>query len=151
MSPAHAANELAATTVTAQVVVSRYDREVLDPDPHAAMRMIETRLEERFSGGLTAVGVATHLRIERQDGSETLICYERITGELGGRRGSFLLQASGYADRRRQVHGRWEIIAGSGTDELADVRGYAAFSAAPDPKSGAGWSATTALTYWFEA
>lgn len=107
-TPAH-------TTVEAKVEVAKYAREVLDQADGDGMTVVETRLEEKFTGGLSGIGIATHLRIERPDGTGTLICYERITGALDGRDGSFLLEASGFTDTHHYVHGRWEIIAGSAT------------------------------------
>jgi alkylhydroperoxidase/carboxymuconolactone decarboxylase family protein YurZ len=147
-----AMNEKSADHVTtrSKVEVAKYLREVLDQAGDSPMTVVETRLEEHFTGGLTGTGIATHLRIERNDGTGMLTCFERITGSLDGRQGSFLLQASGYTDRHHHVHGRWEVIEGSGTADLSGLRGYAAFAAAPDRQSKTGWSADTALTYWFE-
>jgi hypothetical protein len=47
------------------------------------------------------------------------------------------------------VHGRWEVVEGSATDELSNLRGYATFVAKPDKSTKSGWSAQTTLTYWF--
>jgi hypothetical protein len=136
-------------TTRSEVAVTKYTREVLDPANASGIAIVETRLEEAFTGGLVGAGQATHLRLERPDGTGMLTCLERITGVLDGRSGSFLLEASGFTDASHFVHGRWEVIEGSGTDELADLRGYAAFVARPDKRSSTGWSAETALTYWF--
>ena len=65
--------------------------------------------DERFSGGIVGEGVATHLRVEREDGSGTLICYERVRCELGGLRGAFLLEASAVMTPGL-VNGRWTIV-----------------------------------------
>jgi hypothetical protein len=142
-TPAH-------VTTQAKVEVAKYLREVLDHIADSPMTVVETRLEEHFTGGLVGIGTATHLRIERSDGTGMLTCFERITGSLDGRQGSFLLQASGFTDHHHYVHGRWEIIEGSATGELSGLRGYAAFAAMPDKGSKTGWSADTALTYWFD-
>jgi Protein of unknown function (DUF3224) len=69
---------------------------------------------------------------------------------LHSRRGGFLLEASGEISPDHYVHGRWEIIPALGTDELSNLRGYAAFMAKQDPSSPTGWKASTNLTYWFE-
>jgi hypothetical protein len=137
-------------TTRSNVEVTKYLREVLDPADANGNAIVETRLEEKFTGGLEGTGSATHLRLERPDGTGTLTCLERISGSLDGRAGSFLLQATGFTDNSHFVHGRWEVIEGSGTDELASLRGYAAFVARPDKQSKTGWSAETAITYWFE-
>ena len=76
-------------TTHANVEVTKYLREVLDQAGDSAMTVAETGLEEHFSGGLVGTGIATHLRIERDDGTGMLLCFERITGSLDGRRGSF--------------------------------------------------------------
>ncbi len=132
------------------VAVTRYDRDVRSKTDASGLSIVETRLEEAFTGDLVGVGHATHLRVERQNSSGTLLCYERIEGALHGRRGSFLLEASGEMNTNHYVHGRWEIIPASGTGELSGIRGYAAFMAKPDPNSQTGWKASTYLTYWFE-
>jgi hypothetical protein len=137
-------------TTSAKVEVTKYIREILDHSEDSTMTLVETRLEESFTGGLDGRGSATHLRVERDDGTGTLTCLERISGSVDGRRGSFLLQATGFADRHHYVHGRWEVIENSGTGELVGLRGYAAFAAMPDKSSSTGWSADTALTYWFD-
>lgn len=147
---ANQSDSAAQVTTLATVEVTKYLREVLDQADGSSMVVVETRLEEHFTGGLDGVGVATHLRIERADGTGLLTCYERITGTLDGRAGSFLLEASGFTDRQRHVHGRWEVIAHSGTGQLSGLRGYAAFAARPDAASKTGWAAETSLTYWFE-
>jgi hypothetical protein len=137
-------------TTRSEVAVTKYLREVLEPADANGIAVVETRLQEKFTGGLVGTGSATHLRLERSDGTGTLTCLERITGSLDGRSGSFLLEASGFTDHAHFVHGRWEVIAGSGTDDLANLRGFAAFVAKPDKQSKTGWSAETSLTYWFE-
>jgi hypothetical protein len=138
------------TTTQSSVEVTSYLREVLSQADASGLAVVETRLEETFSGGLVARGWATHLRLEHADGRQTLMCIERITGHLDGRSGSFVLEANGFSDRQSIVHGRWEIVANSGTEELTGLRGYAAFVARPDKASRTGWSAQTTLTYWFE-
>jgi Protein of unknown function (DUF3224) len=138
------------TTVQSKVEVVEYDRAVIDEADASGLALVETRLKERFSGALEGVGVAKHLRLERKDGSGTLICYERISASLDGRHGSFLLEASGFMEASHYVHGRWEIVPGSGTQDLQHIRGYAAFMARRDERSKSGWAAETALTYWFD-
>jgi Protein of unknown function (DUF3224) len=144
------AKSAAHVTTQAKVEVTKYLREVLDQADNSPMTVVETRLEEHFTGGLVGAGIATHLRIEREDGTGILTCFERITGALDRRHGSFLLQATGFTDRRHVVHGRWQVIEGSGVGDLTGLRGYAAFAAVPNQASRTGWSADTSLTYWFD-
>lgn len=137
-------------TLASTVEVAKYEREELNPADESGMTVVETRLEEHFTGGMVGQGLATHLRIERSDGTGSLICYERFCGSVNGAEGAFLLQASGFTDHHHYVHGQWEIVRGSGTGALTGIRGYAAFVAAPAADTRTGWKAQTSLTYWFE-
>ena len=137
-------------TVFSAVAVTRYKRVELSAPDESDITIVETRLEEEFSGALAGTGRATHLRLEKSDGTSTLLCYERFSGQLDGLSGSFILRATGYTDDRQVVHGNWEVVQDTGTRELRGLRGYAAFGAYRDQKSQSGWSANTALTYWFD-
>jgi hypothetical protein len=137
-------------TISATVDVAKYDRVVLNPCDESGMTVVETRLEELFTGGMVGRGIATHLRIERENGTGSLICYERFSGSVGDAEGSFLLQADGFTDCHHYVHGKWEIVDGSGTRGLSGIRGFAAFVASPATDAATGWRAQTSLTYWFD-
>jgi hypothetical protein len=70
---------------------------------------------------------------------------ERFTGTLGGKTGSFVLQAKGTFTNG-VAETSWFVVPGSGTDELAGLRGEGGY------KAGHGESAVTAnLDYDFEA
>ena len=132
------------------VAVLSYEQDVVSPTDDSGIELVETRLEERFSGDLDGDATARHLRVIRPDGTATFTCVERFAGTLGGRSGSFALTASGHTDEASVVHGRWEVVPGSGTGQLRGLRGYAAFYAKPIPDGPAGWAARDVLTYWFE-
>lgn len=136
------------TTTKSSVEVLKYDRADLSRKNDSDIVIVETRLEERFSGGMSGMGHATHLRLEYPNGTGRLICYERFEGKVGELSGSFVLQGAGYTDLRHVVHGTWEVIEGSGTGELKNLRGSAVFSAHPKENDMSGWEAETALTYW---
>ena len=127
-----------------------YQLDVISPPDDSGITLVETTLQERFSGGLNGDAVAKHLRVMRRDGTGTFTCVERFVGSLDGRFGSFALTAEGYTDQADVVHGRWQIVPGSGTGELKGVRGFAAFYAKQVPVSQTGWAAKDVLTYWFE-
>jgi len=143
------ANNADHTTTQSDVAVTKYVREELSPADSSGLAIVETKLEEQFTGGLAGTGWATHLRLFRANGTQTLMCIERISGKLDGRAGSFVLEATGFSDPSGFVHGRWEVVEGSATDELVNLRGYATFVAKPDKSTKSGWSAQTTLTYWF--
>jgi hypothetical protein len=59
--------------------------------------------------------------------------YERIVGSLGGRSGSFVLRAEGtFQDGVART--RWTVVPGSGTGELAGLRGEGGYDATDQPE-----------------
>jgi hypothetical protein len=137
-------------TSESDVAVLSYQQDVISAADASGIALIETTLGERFTGGLAGDGVAKHLRVVHPDGTGTFTCVERFDGSLEGRAGSFALTASGFTDDANVVHGRWEVVPGSGTGELSGLRGFAAFYAKQVPESPTGWAARDVLTYWFE-
>ncbi|MDR0345574.1 MAG: DUF3224 domain-containing protein [Nocardiopsaceae bacterium] len=133
------------------VAILSYQQDVVSPADGSGIELVETTLEERFSGGLNGDAAARHLRVVRPDGTATFTCVERFAGTLGGRSGSFALTASGHTDEASVVHGRWEVVAGSGTGGLVGLRGFATFHAVPAADTATGWAAKDVLAYWFES
>ena len=138
-------------TAESQVEVEKYERSVLNEADASGLAIVETRLVEKFRGGIIGEGKATHLRLERSDGTGTLICYERIAGSIGSLKGSFLLKAEGAMEAGPFVRGRWEVVGSSGAGQLEGLHGYAEFWAERDERSPTGWRANTSLTYWLES
>ena len=79
----------------------------------------------------------------RKDGSASFVGIERVTGSIGGRRGTFLLQDAGRLEGST-VRGDWFVVPGSATGELAGLRGEGGFEAQ------LGQGAAITLEYWFE-
>jgi len=137
-------------TSESDVAVLSYDQDIISPADDSGILLVETTLQERFSGGLTGDAIAKHLRVMHKDGTGTFTCVERFAGSLDGRHGSFVLTAEGFTDNAHVVHGRWEVVPGSGTAALTGLRGFAAFHATQAPDSRIGWVARDVLNYWFE-
>jgi Protein of unknown function (DUF3224) len=78
----------------------------------------------------------------RQDGSASFVGIERVTGSVGDRAGSFLLQDAGTLEGNT-VNGEWFVIPGSGMGELNGLRGEGGFTAE------LGEHASITLDYWF--
>ena len=100
-------------------------------------------VEESFSGDIAGDGVAEFLQAARADGWASFAGIERVTGTVAGRAGTFLLQDAGTV-QDNIVSGEWFVIPGSGTGELAGLRGTGGFSA------NLGEGAQAHLRYWFE-
>ena len=75
-----------------------------------------------YSGDLEGESAMEFLMLYRDDGSASAIGLERITGRLGGRSGSFVLQHSGgYANGMSSTD--FEVIDGSTSGELTGLHG----------------------------
>lgn len=137
-------------TSESSVEILNVERSVISPADENGRAVVETRMTERFSGGLDGLGEAAHVRVQNPDGTDNVVYIERFTGKVDERSGSFILKGEAFTDSAGIVHGSYEIIEGSGTDELAQLRGFGAFMAKHNQSAKAGWSAHGPLTYWFE-
>lgn len=100
-------------------------------------------LGELFSGDIEACGTTEFLQSTHADGSASFVGIGRIDGRLGGRRGTFLLQSIGTVSGN-MVSAKWFVITGSGTGELAGLRGTGGV------RANLGEGGTAHLNYCFE-
>jgi hypothetical protein len=85
-----------------------------------------------FDGDLTAEATWDAVMCYRPDGTAVFTGMQRMAGQLAGREGSFVLQADGeFADG--EARSRWQIVAGSGTGELAGLTGSGTSLATASP------------------
>lgn len=130
-------------TATAQIAVSAWAPEPYD-EPGAGPALVRIHVEESFTGDLEGTGVATMLQVLRPDGSASFCALERVTGTLGGRSGSFVLQDTGALASDGAVTGTWFVVVGSGTGDLVGLRGEGGFEAV------LGQHAEASIDYWFD-
>lgn len=130
------------TRATAVITVHTYEPSAYDESAEGPV-LTRIHVEESFSGDITGDGVVEFLQAARADGSASFVGIERVTGELGGRRGTFLLQDAGTV-QDNIVSGDWLVIPGSGTGQLAGLRGEGGF------RANLGEGAQVHLGYWFE-
>jgi Protein of unknown function (DUF3224) len=125
----------------------RIDVKSYEPQPYDQLDdgpdLVEIHVTETFSGDIEGEGVVRFLQAIREDGSASFVGIERVTGSIAERRGSFLLQDAGTLEGNL-VKGDWFVIPGSGTGELAGLRGEGGFEAE------LGKHASITLDYWFE-
>jgi hypothetical protein len=126
----------------AVITVHKYEPVAYD-QPGEGPVLTRIHVEESFSGDVAGGGVVEFLQAGRADGSASFVGIERVTGTIAGRSGTFLLQDAGTVERQ-VVRGAWFVIPGSGTGELAGLRGEGGFSA------NLGEGAQVHLDYWFE-
>jgi hypothetical protein len=112
-------------------------------EPSDEPKIVRAQVTETFSGDIQGEGVAEFLQVISLDGSVSFVGVERVTGMLGGRTGSFVLQDIGTTSDGL-VSGTWFVVPDSGTGDLVGLHGNGSFSA------DLGKSATISLDYWFE-
>ncbi len=122
--------------------VHKYEPAVYDK-PAEGPALARIHLEESFVGDLKGSGVAEVLQAATGEGTASFAAMERVTGEISGRQGTFLLQVAGtIADKT--VSAEWFAVPGSGTGRLAGLRGKGGFRA----RLGEGGHGE--FDYWFE-
>ncbi len=90
--------------------------------------------DQTFSGDIEGDGSIHWLMLYRGDKTAHFVGLQRITGSLGGRRGSFVIAAEGDHDgSASQI--AWTVIRGSGTGELVGIEGSGSM-VAPGGRSG---------------
>jgi hypothetical protein len=90
--------------------------------------------DQAFSGDISGDGHVHWLMAYAADKTAHLVGVQEITGSVGGRSGSFLIEA--IADHTgKSSRGSWSIIDGSGTGGLTGMRGTGSFDAPGGPKA----------------
>lgn len=105
--------------------------------------LVEIHLVETFSGDIEGESPVRALQVLREDRSATQVSLQRFSGKLGGRQGTFVLQGSENVANGK-IKATWFVVPGSGTGDLAGLRGEGGF----EGEFGKGSHAT--LDYWFE-
>ena len=91
-------------------------------------RLTHANGSQRFSGAIEGDGSIEWLMCYLPAGGARMVGHQRIDGSVDGRRGSFLIEAVGQHDGKAST-AIWRIIEGSGTGELAGIRGEGGFEA----------------------
>ena len=130
------------THATAKIEVKTYEPQSYD-EPDQGPQLVRIHVVERFSGDIEADGVAQFLQVSLADDAASFVGLERVSGRIGDRSGTFVLQDEGTLEGTT-VSGRWFVVPGSGTAELEGLRGEGGFTAQ------LGEGADVTLDYWFE-
>jgi Protein of unknown function (DUF3224) len=126
----------------AAITVHKYEPVTYD-EPAEGPGLVRIHVEESFSGDIDGAGVAEFLQVARADGSASFVGVERVTGKVAGREGTFVLQDAGTVEGN-VVSGEWFVVPGSGTGQLAGLRGTGGF------RANLGEGAHVHLDHWFE-
>jgi hypothetical protein len=107
-------------------------------------KLTRASVKQSFSGDIEGEGAVEWLMCYRPDETADFIGLQRITGQIGGRLGSFVLLQTGGTFDGREAKGDLSVVPGSGTGDLRGLRGEGGFSAP------LGSEAAVTLNYDFE-
>jgi hypothetical protein len=131
------------TTATGSIEVHTYEPTPYLKGVDGGPDLVRIEVTERFLGDIEGEGVVRFLQTSFPDGAASFVGVEQVTGSVGGRHGTFVLQDSGTL-RDAVVTGTWFVVPGSGTGDLRGLRGEGGFTA------NLGQNAEITLDYWFE-
>jgi hypothetical protein len=85
-------------------------------------KMTRASVTKTFTGDIAGDSQVEYLMIYRSDGTATFVGLERITGRIGNRTGSFVLQRTG-AFEGGQAKESYSVVPGSATGDLRGLVG----------------------------
>jgi len=129
------------TRAKAKIAVQR--SEAMPYDEAAGPVLMEIHLHETFTGDIEGYSPVRALQVLRDDRSACLVSMQRVSGRLGQREGTFVLQGTEIVENGR-ITAQWFVVPRSGTGDLTGLRGEGGF----DGEFGKGSEGT--LDYWFE-
>ena len=110
-----------ATRATSTFEVKSWDENTLN-DVDGRLKLTRASVVFAYHGDLEAQSATEYLMMYRDDESAAVVGLERITGQLGGKSGTFVVEHhGGYANGTASADCR--IVPGSGTGDLAALRG----------------------------
>lgn len=127
----------------AKAIITVHSSEAKPYDQAAGPALMEVNISETFTGDIDGESTVRALQIQREDHSASMVSLQRFRGKLGGRQGSFVLQGQETVAAGK-IKATWFVVPGSGTGDLAGLRGEGGFEGA----FGKGSEGT--LDYWFE-
>lgn len=111
----------------AKFKIVSWEEEPFD-EPEDGPKLTRAHVRKSFHGDLSGTGNLMYVMVSLSAGEATFIGFEKVVGSLDGRKGSFVLRHSGSYDGA-QATAEYEVVPGSGTDELAGISGNGGFSA----------------------
>jgi Protein of unknown function (DUF3224) len=111
---------------TGTFTISSWDEQPYAED-EGAPKLTHARVTTTYSGELDGEGSYGLLMVYQQ-ADATYTGYERFSGSLGGRSGSFVLRLEGGFEQGA-ARTAWTVVEGTGTGDLAGLRGEGGYVA----------------------
>ena len=97
-------------------------------EPEDGPKLTRAHIRKSFHGDLSGTGNLMYVMTYLYSGVASFTGLEKVVGNLDGRTGSFVLRHTGFFDGEKAT-AEYEVVPGSGTDELAGLSGTGGFSA----------------------
>jgi uncharacterized protein DUF3224 len=124
------------TTATAARASGTFRVTSMDEDAYQSLegggKLTRARGDQDFSGDIKGQGHVEWLMCYREDGSARFVGHQLMRGSIGGRAGTFVIEASGDYNGSTS-RGDWWVVPGSGTELLEGISGKGSFEAAKGP------------------
>src|SRR5262250_1793326 len=108
-------------TVNARFAIQSWNETPWSEGPDRP-RLTRAAVAKTYSGEIEGAGEVEYLMMYRANGSATFVGLERIVARVAGRSGTFVLQRTCVFEDG-QAKESYSVVPGSGTGELAGLRG----------------------------
>jgi hypothetical protein len=109
------------TTANARFTIKSWDEKPYSEGPDLP-KMTRATVTKTFTGDIEGEGQVEYVMMYRPDGSATFVGLERITGRIGEKSGSFVLERSGVFESG-QAKESFSVVPGSATGDLRGLLG----------------------------
>jgi hypothetical protein len=110
-----------AKQATGKFTVSGWDENTYE-ELDGGGKLTKAHISFGFDGDLEAQGGWEAVMCYRADGTASFTGFQRTTGRLGGREGTFVVRADGSYENG-EARTSWEVVDGSATGGLTGLRG----------------------------
>ena len=108
-------------TANARFAIKKWDEQACS-EGQGLPKMTRASVTKTFTGELEGEGQVEYLMMYRSDGSATFVGLERITGRIGAKSGTFVLQRTGVFEGG-QAKESYSVVPGSATGDLQGLLG----------------------------
>jgi hypothetical protein len=117
-------------TATGTFSITSWDEQPYQ-EREGGAKLTRASVTQAFSGDLAGEGSVQWLMSYAPDGTAAFVGMQLVSGTLGGRTGSFVIQDTG-AFEGGVARGQWTVVGGSGAGDLAGITGRGGFEAGQD-------------------
>jgi hypothetical protein len=108
-------------SANARFAIKSWDEKPYNEGPDLP-KLTKATVTKTYTGDITGEGRVDYLMMYRSDGTAAFVGLERVTAELGGKSGTFVLQRAGVFEGGVAKE-TYSVIPGSATSELRGLVG----------------------------